>query len=425
MYGLKRFIAVLAAVFAMIMALLSAGCGDSKNYAGVPNIGPSNLIFSVPTGMRGGVDAGWSVIWIGNHGPFTVVWDFGNGANPNTATHTASANTDAVTVAMVNPSATENAPYTVTVTITDSQGRSNSASNTYTVAPAAAGNHAPVIESAVYTEATRTLVVTATDPDPNPEITISLTVPAEFLVAPGITATGTTSPFTATFTFAAQNFLEGGTGATTVTAEDQYGATDTANVSIAVVVVPVLGDALYVLPYTNTAAVADQVAIIVATGVPASPFQYMTGVSVTYPDWVHFVGGSFNVGATGGEADKPDGLWGPDGMDVDGFLVAFDFWPGDEVADLGIAGRHRYQFDLVPIGGHDLTTAAGALFNFQVSFDHAGTASFGFVEETGTINRTYYRDGSNTDHFWGQLMAGPDGTLNPSLTGLDNTIVVE
>jgi hypothetical protein len=410
----KLFVLVAVAVL-----MLAASCDSKNGGPGWPALNPTSIVIAVPAGMVGNANADWSVTWVSNKGPFTVAWDFGNGANPNTVSATATATNSATTVQMLNATAAA-ANYTATVTITDVNGRSGSATANYTVG--IIPNLIPTIASAVYTEATRTLVVTVNDADDAQTLTVGVTVPAGLTVDAASKAASQTGPLTASFVWGATDAFAGGNGDTTITVTDQDAGTATGTATITIPAITLEDDTIYAIPMANTAAQADTVTILVATGVPANAFQYMVGANVTFPTWVHYAANTFNIGAVGGVKDASDGIWGPDGMNVASFLTGTDAFLFGQEKDFGTAGRWRLETNVTPLSGTDITTESGALCNFGVTFDQAGTATFGFIQATGAIDRTYYRDGANNDYYWGTLMAGPDGVLN--VTGVSNEIVV-
>lgn len=414
---MKKLFVLVAAV----AVLLAASCESLNKGPFPPVLAPSNITIVAPAGMLGGVDANWTVSWTSSSGPFTVAWDFGNGANPNTVNNAAvAANNNAVTVNMLNASVTDNANYTVTVTVTDSLARSNSATLAYVVGPTP--NLNPVIDSAVYTEATRTLVVTVSDPDNAQTLDVEVTVPTGLTVDDATKTASQTGPLTASFVWGAEDFIAGGNGTTTITVTDQDNGTATTTANITIPPIVLAADTIYAIPTAGTAAQADTATIMVMTGVPANPFQYLVGANVTMPDWVTYAANTFNVGAVGGAAGDADGIWGPDGMGVGSFLMGPDsFMFGQEKADFGQAGRHRLELTVVPLGGSDITGESGALCNFGVNFGQAGTATFGFVQATPPIDRTYYRDAANNNYYWGTLAAGADGVNS---TAVPNEIVV-
>ncbi len=417
MYASGRFFLLLLVSCVAVTGMLSLpGCGNGDD--GI-STGVSNVQITVPAGLAADMNAGWTVAWAGGTAPYTVAWNFGGGANPNTATATATALTQTTTVAMVNPSAVDPASYTATATITDARGGTGTATTDYTV-PAPGVDS--LITSCEFNAVTHTIVVNATaDPTALP-LTFTL-APTGDISANTLTITITEAPYIAEFFISAHDIIAGATGSASVTLTDTKSAMDQVYVDITIPALgPVVADALYAVPLQHTVDADETATVIVFTNAVANPFQFLPAVSVSYPTWVHFIGGSFDYGTLGGNAGTPDGIWGPEGMEAAFFLEAHNFAPGAEVADFGIDGRHRYQFDVNPVGGKDLIAATGPLFSFQVSFDHAGTASFGFVQTVGAVDRTYYTDSTSTNHFWGELMAGPDGTLN--VTGVDNTIVV-
>jgi len=172
-------------------------------------------------------------------------------------------------------------------------------------------------------------------------------------------------------------------------------------------------DTLYAIPLSSTVAAGDPVTIEVITGDPANPFQYLTGVRVTFPTaaGVDYVKNSFNVGATGGAADDPDGFWTAMGSPT--FLLAPDsfYQVTDDVQD-GDPAIEALDFNVTPLGGSDVTTGSGPLFNFQVTFANAGTYQLGF-QQTFTVNRTYYQDGNQApDYFWGDITNNHAGVPN-------------
>jgi hypothetical protein len=219
------------------------------------------------------------------------------------------------------------------------------------------------------------------------------------------------------------DILAGGSGSALVTVADLQGGSATQVADISVPALELQPGTLYAIPLANTATTADVVRIAIATGATTEPFYYLMCANMTMPDWVTYAEDTFNTGALGGAADEPDGIWDPAGIDADTILLGPDsFFRGQEKADLGLAGRHRLELTVNPMGGHEVTDAAGLLCNFGVRFAQAGTASFGFTPATSSIDRTYYRDAANVKHYWGALLAGPDGVLN--VTGVDNTVVV-
>ena len=91
---------------------------------------------TVPGSMANGVAANWSASWTGGEAPFTVEWNFGGGADPNTACKSNATSPSAQQATMVNTTAAAKS-YTYTVTVTDSNGNGDTATSSFTVAPSA------------------------------------------------------------------------------------------------------------------------------------------------------------------------------------------------------------------------------------------------------------------------------------------------
>ncbi len=415
----------------LLLSLMSAaGCsGGNGNDGGGVTPGPEKLTATIiaPSWMEGGLSAQWSAAWSGGVAPYTVQWDLGDGAASGTYAESTEALGGTFSAIMANAT-TAALDYTATLMVTSSDSQTMWVSTAYSVAP----DRSPVIGSISFNAETGVLTIVATSTVPGAALMAAVNEPdglrADFITK-SMSQTSDVSA-TASFTWEALDQLAGGSGDCEVVVVDGLGRTTKTHVQVAVPPIELLPDTIYAIPQTNHAKVGDVVTVVVATGVPAHPFQYLVGVNVTYPTWVEFTSQSYprwNYGAPGGAQGDADGIWGENGMGLsDGsFLIGPEpfMFPGwEEKSDFGISERHRMEFYIVPLGGHDITGISGALLNFQVKFDHAGTASFGFIESTPPIDRTYYRDGSNNDYYWGTLMAGPDGVLN--VEGVNNTIVV-
>jgi hypothetical protein len=415
---------------AALIVLASSSC-DTLNVGGTPFPfrGPIVTIV-VPQGMNGGEDATWTANWVGGTGPYSISWNWGGGANPNTAAAAGIAgSTNSQTVTMVNPSLTDSANYNVTVTVTDSQGLGVPVTVAYTVGPTL--NTAPTITSTSFNNGT--LTVTVADVDNN-DVTVTIVTPA------GVTAVSLSDVVSggngdATFSLSADDIFGGASGDVQITADDGQGGTDTATQAVSFAGITLEPDTLIAVPLQGSAGTAaatnnqnqitsgDIVRVVVATGVPANPFQFLNGVGVTVPGGVQgglndqyditqgavYAANTFNAGAVGGDAGAVDGFWttmAPGG----GFLLPPDNFI--KPTDIG-GGLIRIDFNLTPIGGSDVTTADGELFNFGMAFGIAGSYELGF-QEFETVNRTYYQDGANNEYFWGDI----------TNDGVPNTITV-
>lgn len=135
---------------------------------------------------------------------------------------------------MKSTSVTDDSPYTVTFTVTDSLGRSQSDACAYIIG--ITENTQPVINSAIYTEETRTLVVTVSDNDDYDydSLYIYLTIPEGLTVDASGKYASQTGPLTASFVWQAEDNTAGASGQTWVTVIDSAGATDSTYVDITI-----------------------------------------------------------------------------------------------------------------------------------------------------------------------------------------------
>lgn len=390
---LKRLRA--AAMLAAFLALL--GACDTKNVGQPWPPPPAWVQVTLPTDMQGGTEAVWQVTWIGGTAPYTIQMNLGGGATENVPAGTAALSPFTHAFTMVNPSLEDGANYSYTVQVIDSNYMVSMASGTFFVGPTP--NQPPLIESAVYNMATRTLTVTVSDPDDGEELWVSVTeVPGL-----GVDATGkyaaATGPFTADFVWNAEDLLAGGAGVTTVSVTDSQGGLQaTTEVPVSVPAFPLAADTLYALPLQTRVATDEPVTVLVATGVPADPLQFVNGVGLTIESDAAKVPNSYDPGALGGGWSEADGFWGdmaPGGgflLPPDNFIVA---------TDIG-GGRERWDFNVTPIDGSEATGASGALFSYQFTFSSAGTKTFGFQDVSG-VKRTYYSDTAGNEYFWGDI----------------------
>jgi len=263
---------------------------------------------------------------------------------------------------------------------------------------------APPTLSTTFDPATCTVTATATDPDGDDVTVSATTVPAGLTTPPAQTLHGAgiggVTSGSLTFQFSATDVLSGGTGDVTFTSDDGFGSTGTSTVTVSCPPFPLAPDTLYAIPLQDTVAVGDPVTIVVATGVPAGPFYYMTGARVTAPQASGFdyVPNSFNAGTPGGAAGDVDGLWTC--MAPSSFLLPPDFYLGRSDAGNGLYG---IEFNVTPLDGSDVTTCSGALFNFQATFTTPGTYHLG-IQQADIVNRTYYNDATLTnDRFWSDI----------------------
>ena len=397
-----------------LLLVISTGCNTMNIGGALPTWGPQVNV-TVPTVMNGGAPATWTASWTSGTPPYTVQWNFGGGAVPDSIGPNAAGTSDSQTVMMVNPSLTDDATYTYTVTVTDSVPIAGTTTGTYTVGPTL--NQDPTL-SASYDGGTRVLTVTVNDPDDANTLTVTVTDIAGLSVDANSKVAAQTGPLTATFNWTADSLLGGGGGTTTVVVTDQDNATASEDVLIDIPGLTLNADTIYAIPLSGAGSVGGNVGVVVASGVPANAFQFLNGVGLTVNDDADYVSGTFNAGAVGGEDGDVDGFWtamNPGGgflLPPDNFIVA---------TDIG-GGRERWDFNVTPIGGSDQTAASGELFNFEFTFSAAGTKTLGFREQD-TVSRTYYTDSNAApDNYWGTLHADETGTL--VVTDVPNTIDV-
>jgi hypothetical protein len=410
----------LIALAALAIMAVAASC-ETENIGGLP------VFFSI-TGVDplGAITAGQTVTITahvaGAPGPYNVSWNFGGGATPNTVTVNGQNGQTTSTTVVVGPPGT----YTGSVTVTSGTLTAGPINFTYTVG--IPPNITPVINSATFNAGPRTITVDVSDADAGDTLTVNMTgAPAGVTVTPASVAIASNAGV-ATFNVSADDVITGGTGNVTFTVTDNSGtANNTSAVSTVVVTIPPIvipADTLVATPLSATAATGEAVTVLVLTGVPANPFQYLVGCGLTIESDADYVSeannagnASFNVGAVGGAKGAADGIWaamkggaGPGG----GFLLAPDNFI--QASDIG-GGRERWDFNITPLQGagdtpttNNLTTASGALFNAQFKFTAAGTKTFGFQEVAG-VKRTYYADEA-TEYFWGDITN--DGSVVPN-----------
>ena len=251
------------------------------------------------------------------------------------------------------------------------------------------------------------------------EVTLTLTLPA------GASAVGGgTRQFTGEGDYEYQLVLDpvefqGGTAA--VAAADQYG--NAHQRSVALSAQTYAADTIYIYAADGAAQVGQPVTVIVATGRPAHPLQFLADCAVTIESAGTYVPGSFNYGAPGGARTDADGLWGLMGIPDGQFLDLGD----NLVPGLGRAvpvGRRAYEFAIVSQGPYPAADAGGVLFNFQLSFDAPGTYHLGLQQMDGVFDALYYCDADANNYHWGSLLADAYGVLDPGVANFSNVITV-
>jgi hypothetical protein len=387
-------------------------CSCHTQHVGVatPDFMTAQII--VPAGMLDAQYAAWEAVITGGVAPFTVAWDFGGGAEPNTLTQTDQQDrTIAARVKMVVLSPLGNGTYNARITVTDSAGQrfvTPGKGVAYTIA-----NFEPTppyISSATY--AAGRLTVSVVDPDDGVHIWVTVSPPDGFTVDNETKLVAATGPFDTSFAVSADDIFAGATGTFAVTASDQYGfiATYAGGVEVTIPPLALAANALYAIPLQQSAAVDAPVTVVVATGRPANPFQYMTGVGLTMPSDGNYLVDSFDIGLPdkdGNPKTPIDGIWAV--MVPAAFLLGSDSF----ISATGIGGGFsRWDFNVTPLADHDISvvTASGALFNAQFRFSTPGVKTFGFQEFNG-VKRTYYSD-DQYEYAWGDISNAHAGVPN-------------
>jgi hypothetical protein len=301
--------------------------------------------------------------------------------------------------------------FLTTITVNDGNGGTVTATDTIILA---AANGAPVIGAVTY--AGGTLTVPITDPDNN-DVTVTVTIPAG-LAVDNVSKIVSPTPGDAVFAWSATDFFAGGTGDTTITADDGNGGTATTTQTITITGLPVAADTLYAFPTASTAAVGDAVNVLVYTGMPANALQFLSSVGFTVETAGTYVASSFNVGNPGGARTDTDGYWsllGPPAPANGMYLDLGDALMPGAATDIG-GGVHRYNFAVVtqgPFAAPAALPGGGAiLYNFQLTFSAPGTYHLGFQLNDGVFDQTYYSDQNGTNFFWGTLDASNTITVN-------------
>jgi hypothetical protein len=302
--------------------------------------------------------------------------------------------------------------FDTTITANDGNGGTVTASETITINP----NGPPVIGAVAYDAVTDTLTVPVTDPN-NDDVTVTVTVPAG-LGVDAVSKNIAPTPGSATFSWNATDFFAGGTGDTTITVNDGVNPDVTATQAIVVDGLPVAADTLYAYPMASSTTVGTPVTVLVYTGMPANPLQFLSSVGFTIETQGTYVAGTFNVGNPGGARTDTDGYWALMGPPAPGNGLYLDLgdalMPGTPT-DLG-GGLQRYNFAVVTQGSFAAPAAlpggGAVLYSFQLTFSAAGTYHLGFQLNDGTFDQTYYSDQDGNNFFWATLDNSNTITVN-------------
>jgi hypothetical protein len=334
--------------------------------------------------LEAGVETQWSVQIHGGVAPYSVHWDFGGGAEINTAD-----------VGGVQPADQTSSSITATLlagdwiaaaTVTDAHGTVSSDTALYTVGP-------PPALHAAATLVAGNIMLSASGPLET-ELTVTASAPEGLFVgAPEYRLIN--GGRGAVLPVGARNPLTGASGSVTLTVADSSGAQGVTQLAVSIAPLVLAADTLYAIPIQRSVRAGEPVDILIATGPTTDPLQYVM-LGLTFPDDGKYVYGSFNHGAPGGNRDGVDGLW--TAMGATGFLTVPE-GDGGFLPYPGIGGgRVRFDMSATPLGGRDLQGVGGALCCLQVKFSRAGTKELGF-QQLATVKRTYFAS-STAEFYW-------------------------
>lgn len=404
-----------ALTLAMLLLILSSSACDTRNVGSgllvpVPNV-PSSRGLVVPEGAAAGDTVTFAVLWERGEEPWQVSFDFGGGAEPVGDLRQISAKSASTSFAerrceqdaLLTVDA--GGQFVVSATVTDNNGASLSQSKSYEYAKRP--NRAPVISvsSDIWTNI---MTVHGEDADGD-DITVYASASEDIIIESSKVILGGDGD--TTFHAEVEAVLSEEDLEIRFTCEDSHGlGGNEAEAYASNPPVYVGADTLYAIPVDFKVSTGEPVTVVVVTGVPASPFQYMNGCRVTCSEPMRYVPLSFNVGYPGGPAGGIDGFW--TGMNPSGgFLL-----PPDSFFDPGGPSLHL-DFNVTPLHGSDRTTDEGPLFTFDVTFDSPGEKVFGF-EQTSIVDRTFYTDGNQTaNRYWGDI--------SNNHAGIPNSVIVE
>jgi hypothetical protein len=399
-----------------VLGILGAASCETLNIGNTPDPNRfqiTGVSFSSTTPVAGS-DVTATINFMGVSGPFTFNVNFADCVTPATQTVTAPAGATSATLtftldAFLLADDPDGKDCNVTVNGSDANGSLSTVTGSFHVT--GIPNQLPTI-SGVFNAADCSVTVTVADAD-NEDVTVAVTGTTDTNDPADQVVTGGNG--TATFFFSPTDIVAGADSDVTFTATDASGgaATTPAVVHVTCPGFTPAADTLYAIPLSTTTTVGTPVTVLVFTGDPANPFQYMTGVRVVTTAAVgdfDYDSGSFNVGMPGGAADDVDGIWSAMGINNGDFLLAPDSFYNPVDAGGGLTGL---DFNVTPLGGSDLTGSEnGALFNFGATFSTPGTYTLGF-QQTNVVNRTYYQDGNQApDYFWADITNNHAGIPN-------------
>jgi hypothetical protein len=396
----------------LVAALLSAGCDTLNVGSSVIDEGRAIVVVTAPASIQPGARGTFTAELIGGGtGPFTIEYQFTGGATdighvdprPLTGEHT-----DAQAVTFIGSQFGPTSGTVTAVVVHVPTGTTISDTESFIVPVL----NPPLLRlSGIF--AADTITVVPEGWDGFDDVTINGTAPQGFRLTPLSQVLAAGDP-TAEFVIAADDLLNGGSGTVTFTAESSANLWEPLEVAFNIQPLEFAPDTVYAIPLQATAAVGEVVRVVVATGIPANPFRHLAGVRVCAPveSGFNFAPGSLNLGAVGGPMGNYDGFWeaiNPTGTPI---------WRSEFIVSAPTGdGRLGLDLDVSAPGGSDVTSAAGELINFGVTFAAPGTWQLSF-QEFETVPRTYYLDSNQApEYYWSDI--------SNDHPGVPNSVVVE
>jgi len=157
-------------------------------------------------------------------------------------------------------------------------------------------------------------------------------------------------------------------------------------------------DSIFALPSQTEVRAGEKIEVTVYTWETAYPLKNMNCVSIAAGDSLNYVADSFNVGCIGHDRDYPDGVW------AGGSITEVLEFPENLITmtEDFVVGPH-YSFNITPFDGNQITSASGALFNFEMQLlsDTKLTILDNGLDVLTLYNdETYGEDGQPTRHHW-------------------------
>lgn len=203
---------------------------------------------------------------------------------------------------------------------------------------------------------------------------------------------------------AAHTYVEVGDFPAVVRATDNENTSSTRAITIRALNYNCAPDTLYAFPLAAHTGIGEPVRIMVATGQPASPLQFMEAVTVSFGQNGAYIPGSYNFGSPGGERTDTDGYWallGPpaiadaDYIDLPSRIPNPGALPGE--------GLKYLTYSVVPMGPSSVPASIGGgaiLCSFQLSFSQPGTYPLRFIQNIEAEDMTFYYEANMTRHHW-------------------------